>query len=114
MELEGFDYLICLSIENTEEDVQNSPHRFLYLENSPKDCSLLKEEGDSFPSIIKFDWCAYNLSTQLVTEEQNAFVKPSKTEKIALGVLKRTGFNITDIESALPLTEILKNVYCFL
>ena len=110
MESEGYDFLICLSIETSEEDVQHSNHRFLYKDNTSE---ILKSptHPEVFPSTIEFDWCAYDLSTQLVTEEQNALVKPPRMTTTTEQLQVRTGIKVSDFESAIPLYEAIQKVY---
>ena len=110
MDSEGYDYLICLSIENTEESTDNSPHRFLYLDRT-KELSAADAHLQTFPSIIEFDWCAYDLNTQLVTEELNTFVKPARMASLTEAAQKRTGVKSSDCESAKPLAEIIAKVH---
>lgn len=110
MESESFDYLICLSIENTEESLENSPHRFLYLDRT-KEISPSTVKIDTFPAIIEFDWCAYDLNSQRVIEEQNSFVKPSKMALLTENAQIRTGVKPQNCEIAKPLSENIAKVY---
>ena len=101
METEGYDYLICLAIENTEENIEHSEHRFLYKDKS-KEAVPAPMSLEPFPSIIEFDWCAYDLNSQLVTEELNTFVKPAKMSVVTEQVQKRTRVKLADLEAAKP------------
>lgn len=107
MNSEAYDYLICLSIENTEESVEGSAHRFLYFDRT-------KELGDvhpeTFPSTVEFDWCAYDLKAQIVIEEVTAFVKPLRSFVFSEAVQKRTGIKPSDCENAISLSEMIMKV----
>ena len=109
MESEGYDYLICLSIETTEEDVQNSNHRFLYMDKT-SEIAQVPMHPEAFPSTIEFDWCAYDLNSQLVMEEQNSFVKPPNMSSITEQVQKRTGIKLSEFETAISLAAVIHKV----
>jgi len=106
---EAYDYLICVAIENTEERVENSPHRFLYFDKS-KEISPTQIQLDSFPSIIEFDWCSYDLKTQLVVEESNNFVRPIFSSSFTELAQSRTGVTVADCTSAVSLYDVIMNV----
>jgi len=109
MNTEAYDYLICLSIENTEESIENSAHRFLYFDRT-KEPHIADIHSETFPSIIEFDWCAYDLKSQLVTEELNSFVKPARLTSISEAVQARTGIKVADCDNAKSLSEIIMKV----
>ena len=105
MEPAEFDYLICLSIENTEEVLQPQ-RRPLYV---VKETELMLNPEKCSPT-IEFDWCAYSLSSQLATEEQNSFIKPPKLEIVSPIVQTRTGIKLSDLETAPGLGEAIQKV----
>eukprot|EP00826_Nyctotherus_ovalis_P050310 TRINITY_DN6150_c0_g1_i7.p2 TRINITY_DN6150_c0_g1~~TRINITY_DN6150_c0_g1_i7.p2 ORF type:complete len:155 (-),score=33.69 TRINITY_DN6150_c0_g1_i7:310-774(-) len=109
MNSEAYDYLICIAIENTEERIENSPHRFLYLDKS-KDISPSQVQLDSFPSTIEFDWCSYDLKSQLVTEESNNFIRPTLFSSFTEAAQGRTGVSIADCTESVSLYEVIMNV----
>ncbi len=105
MEPGEFDYLICLSLENTEEVLQPQ-RRPLYL---VKETELMLNPDKCCPT-LEFDWCAYSVSSQLATEEQNSFIKPPKLETLTPAVQARTGIKPSDIEGAPGLGEAIHKV----
>lgn len=106
---EAYDYLICVAIENTEEKIENSPHRFLYFDKSKEICPS-QVQLDSFPSIIEFDWCSYDLKSQLVVEESNNFVRPIFSSSFTELAQSRTGVTVPECTGALSLYEVIMNV----
>ena len=109
MNSEDYDYLICLSIENTEETLENSAHRFLYFDRT-NEMHFSDVHLESFPSIIEFDWCAYDLKSKIVTEELNTFVKPTQLSSLTEAVQKRTGVKVSDCDNAKSLSEVIMKV----
>ncbi len=105
METAEYDYLICLSVENTEEVLQ-SQSRPLYVSRE-NEWTL---NPDTAFSIIEFDWCAYSVSSQLVTEEKNSFVKPARLTIVTETVQRRTGIKLSDLESAPTLESVIQKV----
>lgn len=109
MHSEAYDYLICIAIENTEERTENSAHRFLYADKS-REVSASQVQLDSFPSTIEFDWCSYDLKSQLVTEESNNFIRPTLFSSFTEAAQGRTGVSIADCAESLSLYEVIMNV----
>ncbi len=111
MESEGYDYFICLSLENTEEDLEHSQHRFLYSDRIHETATSGAAYLETFPSTIELDWCAYDLNSQVVIEELNTFVKPPRMSSLTEKVQLRTGVKAADCESAKPLAEAITKVF---
>lgn len=109
MESEEYDYLICISIENTEEIIDNSSHRFLHFDKS-KEISPFQTQLSTFPSIIEFDWCTYDLKSHIVIEEVNDFVRPTFSSSLTETTQRRTGINASNCVNSVSLYEVIMRV----
>ena len=88
-----YDFLLCLSIETLNNPPDDLTHRFPYFKKE-FDLSYQAFKKEEFPEIVEMDFCAYDVKSQLVTEEHNYFVKPDRMELVTPEFTKLTGIYI--------------------